>query len=281
MFKDLRLTKYCQGWILILCATLFSWKALAEAQSEPAVSTADKVLTVGISNRPVFQFQVSANEYTGLDVKLGTAIAEEAGYKVEMLVYPWARINLMIKSGTLDMTFSAAKNADRMEFARFTSEYIRHGHNKLFVLSENQDNFRNLRSLSDIKDLPILVGVQRGYQYSHDFTRLSKETWFFEKLQMYNDSTAKIESLLKGRVDAMIGSEYGTANLLSTLKLGDKITSVMYLDPNDISVRTYMMFSKLLVSQEVVDDFDNAIKRLRRSGELQRIKQRYLTPQFY
>ena len=47
----------------------------------------------------------------------------------------------------------------------------------------------------------------------------------------------------------------------------------MYLDPKDISVRTYMMFSKLLVSQEAVDDFDDAIKRLRRSGELQRIKQ--------
>ena len=48
---------------------------------------------------------MSVNEYTGLDVKLGNAIAEEAGYKVEMLVYPWTRINLMIKSGTLDMTF--------------------------------------------------------------------------------------------------------------------------------------------------------------------------------
>jgi ABC-type amino acid transport substrate-binding protein len=39
------------------------------------------------------------------------------------------------------------------------------------------------------------------------------------------------------------------------------------------------MFSKRTISQDIVDDFDAANRRLQQSGKLEEIKQRYLNPQ--
>lgn len=238
-----------------------------------------QILHVGVVSRPVFQYEVSDKVYSGLDVELGTAIADAAGYELELQMYPWSRIMLLLQAGKIDLTFSASPIEARKEFAWFTEEYLRHGHNKFYVLKENQAQYQKVSNLRALKDREILIGVQRGFQYSNDFSELVKTHWFAERLQNYNDSKPKIEALIKGRVDAFIGSEYGTANLLNQMDVSDLVTSVFYLEPNDLDVRTHMMFSKQTVPKVVVDEFDIAIRELRKSGDLQRIKQKYLTPQ--
>lgn len=278
-------------WLLPLIVVLFYVPlGSAQTETEAKVETEAKIekevetetrqkLHVGIVFRPVFQYEVSEKVYSGLDVELGTAIAEKAGYELELHMYPWSRIMLLLESGKIDLTFSASPLEARKEFAWFTEEYLRHGHNKFYVLKENQAQYQRVSNLRALKDREILIGVQRGFQYSNDYSKLVKTQWFAERIQNYNNSKPKIEALIKGRVDAFIGSEYGTANLLNEMNVSDLVTSVFYLEPNDLDVRTHMMFSKLTVSKEVVDEFDVAMRQLRKSGDLQRIKQKYLTPQ--
>lgn len=255
---------------LLILSLLYIPLSFAESQ---------KKLHVGISLRPVFQYALPGKSYSGLDVELGKAIASEAGYQLEMLDYPWSRIIHSIEAGKIDLTFTAANTDVRKKFALFSREYLRYGHNKFYVLNRNLPRFKGITSLEDLKGLSIIVGVQRGYEYSDEYGKLLREDWFAERLQVFNNSNTKLESILKGRIDAFVGSEYGTTYLLNQRNVSNEIASVFYLEPDDDKTKTYMMFSKKSVSQQVVDDFDAAIKRLRETGKLQEITQSYLNPE--
>lgn len=237
-----------------------------------------KILKVGIGLRPVFQYAVADNQYTGLDVELGTVIAKEAGYQLELLEYPWPRIVFLMKSGKLDLTFSAAKNEERKQWAWFTTEHFRHGRNYLYGLKSGLGQFEGVNSLKDLEEYSLVIGVQRGYQYSPEYEKLLDTTWFSRRLQVFNEPETIVEALLKGRVDAFIGSEYGTADVLMRQGASDDVQAIFNLMPYFTDARTFMMFSKASVSQQVVSDFNAAIKKVRASGQLQAIEDKYANP---
>ena len=240
-----------------------------------AATQEGKTLLVGVGLRPVFQDKVSDGQYSGLDVELGMAIAAEAGYKVELVDYPWPRIAHLMKTGDIDLTFSAGMAEDRLAWARFTQEYFRHGRNYFYVLKSRKEEFRAIHNLSQLESYDFTMGVQRGYNYSSEFERLIEKDWFVNRLQVLNEPETVVEALVKGRVDAMAGSEYGTAHILKQKNADQAVQRLFNLTPDDEDSKTYMMFSRSSVSQEVVDNFDAAIKRLRASGKLQAITRQY------
>lgn len=238
-----------------------------------------QTLHVGVGLRPVFQDKADDGRYSGLDIELGMAIAKEAGYEVELLDYPWPRIVHLMKTGKIDVTFSAGMADERLSWARFTKEHFRHGRNYFYVLKSRKDEFRAIHNLSQLETYSYILGVQRGYNYSFEFEELTRKNWFVSRLQVFNEPEIVVEALLKGRVDAMAGSEYGTARILQRLDSNRAVQRLFNLTPDDEDSKTYMMFSKSSVSQQVVDDFDAAIKRLRNDGILQAITRKYETPE--
>ncbi len=250
---------------LLILLTLFS--ACSYAANKPK-------LLVGVNLRPVFQYIDNKDEYAGLDIELARAIAHQAGYELEMIDFPWPRILYLIESGDIDLALSAFVTAERRQFAHFSSQHFRLGHNMLFVKSGEQARFRGIQNLSQLNGKALRIGVQRGASYSDEYKDLVNQHWFSQNLHVVDDPLRKIELLLIGRVDAFIGSEVGIKRVIKNKGLDNQIEPAFYLQ-SDQKAKTYIIFSKKSVSPSQVDDFDRAILELRQSGAYQRIQKRY------
>ena len=255
---------------------LFKTLLLLACFAAPHVSMAQdkKVLRVGVNERPVFSYRSTKTGFAGLDIELVKAIAQETGYELELVHYPWKRILYLLKLGRIDMTMSAADTEERRQYAHFSNEYFRLGHNMLFVLVEDLQKYSHIRSLRDLKSNKLKIAVQRGAAYSHEYDALSREAWFERNLHVLDSVDRKIESLLIGRVDAYIGSEIGSHDMLKKMQLTQRIVPLFYL-MSDEEAQTHMMYSKKTVSTEQVAEIDAALARLKANGTYQKIVQPY------
>ncbi|MFW5823460.1 MAG: substrate-binding periplasmic protein [Marinobacter sp.] len=71
---------------------------------------ADETLTVGYVDFPPYQFQNEAGEADGRFVELTRKVAEEAGYELEFVYLPTARVYFYLEIGAIDLWQGFADN---------------------------------------------------------------------------------------------------------------------------------------------------------------------------
>lgn len=256
-----------QIWVAVFACVLLlqSPTALAEKPS----------LKVGVSGRLFFQHVDENGSFTGLDVELSKLIFEEAGFDVQFIHYPWVRIVHLVKLGKLDVALSAGESEERKLFAYFSKQTLRQGQNFLFTLKDKAEQFSGLNQLIDLKAEQHRIAVYRGARYSTEYDDLMKQPWFKENLIILDSQPRTVESLTRGRSDALIGSEYGVVATAKKMGIADQIVPVFPLMTYE-EAKTHLMFSKKSVPQEWVDQIDAAMERLKASGKYQQTLNAYI-----
>lgn len=255
-------------YLVVALITLFSFNFHSSYADEPLVK-------IGVSGRPFFQYVNKQGQFTGLDIELSKLIFNHAEINVQYLSYPWPRIVHLVKSGKLDVALSAADSDERREYAYFSGQTFRLGHTKMYTLSSNASKFKDISSLSQLKGIQTRLAVLRGASYSTEYDKLLNEPWFARNLVILDSPSRTLESLIKGRVDAFIGSEYDIRVWASEMGVAKELSPVFFL-MSDKEAETHIMYSKASVPKQWVEKVDKSIVELKRSGVYEKTIQEFV-----
>lgn len=92
---------------------------------------------------------------------------------------------------------------------------------------------------------------------------------FQKKLVVVDSPKRTLNLLVLGRVQALIGSEYGVRKWAQEIGFTDQLVPIFRL-MTDEEAETHIMYSKRSVPKEWVLKIDAAMKRLKESGEYER-----------
>lgn len=227
-----------------------------------ALSETMTFVTGGMSPPLVYE---ENGKVIGTDVEVVKKFCDQNGIVPNFKAYPWKRALKYAQDGEACAVFSLFRTQDREQFLYYPSEPINSV--KTVVIADKKKGFK-ISSIDDLKGKSL--GVLAGYKYGPEFddrTDLDKT--------VVNNKEQLLRLLANGKVDAILNSEavfyfnckqYGfDANLFETVHI---------IRENLI----YVGFSKTALpekGQTLAEKFDQFMKGLRESGELERIYQEY------
>lgn len=227
-------------------------------------------LIVGYHDWPPNQVMTDNNQAAGIDVELTKAIFAQAEIDIEFKFYPWKRILYLMERGEVDVAMSAGFTDERSQFLWYSGEVYRVGQNTLFIRSDSQRQFLDVKSLKDLESLDIKLGVTLGLSYSDEYDQLLENRSFVRLLKVYDNDQTKFELLALHRLDAVLAGKDIGQSWIDRLGLQNDVLPHMDLYPPEDG-KTWLIYSKRSVSPETVKQVDEAIKTLRNAGALKRI----------
>ena len=225
-----------------------------------------------ISIRADIFFPVSGNPYDerpGYMIEIAQAILADKGVTVEYQTMPWARSLILAEKGLIDCIVGAYKSKDRTLI--YPSLPWGKDQNLFYVAKNSSWRFSGMSSLKDLR-----IGIIHGYSYSPDFDDFAKQTEnqsIFEYTFGLSALEQNISKLLAGRIDATIETNLVMPKKLKELNLENDIIPAGKLNTkNDL----YIACSPTKTSsRKYLQWFDEGIQKLRASGRLKLILQRY------
>lgn len=167
-------------------------KAPAVAPGEPEV----KVYKVGTDAAYApFEWTEPNGDIVGFDVDIINAVAEAAGFKVDIAHKGWEGLFETVNNGEVDMAVSAITiTEDRQEKYDFANPYFEA--TQLILVPEGSD----IKSLADLEGKNI--GVQQGT--TGDIAVRSALGQNYEGVKPFENTPFAIQALSIGQVDAVV-----------------------------------------------------------------------------
>jgi len=199
------------------------------------------------------------NVWTGLDIKYGSALVENAGCTLTTIEAPWARGLKMLKTGEVDLMLNMSKNKLREQYYHFIGplriERIR--------MVSKKNSLSLIHSWEQLKRLDAILVLQRGSYFGKKFEGiLDNNIKLKTKLRELADNDIGIKFLNTGRVDALVVDEIFIDNLPKEIKnLLDIHPLIINSDP------IYYAFSKVNFDNVRIKKLQEAFNQLSKSPE--------------
>ena len=238
--------------IFIILCVLLVWlnsKALAKTT----------YIVVGDNEYPPLCYLDSQNQPAGFDVDLILAAAKKAGIDVEIKLMPWADARWMVDTGRADILLGVNYTRNRAKFYDFTEAYLE---NRQVIFVQNNNYI--VKAIDDLRNLK--VGVQKA-DVALDFIGDHAEF----RLEYFENQQQALKALGEGKISAVIGNYYTGLYWLQKLGLENKIKIVGV----PLSITEYGLGVKKGENQELLWKLNEAISRLKKSGELEDLKTRW------
>lgn len=243
-----------QRWLLGLCCLLLA--ALGAAHGE--------VVRIGAEDDWAPYSSAKEGGPQGMAVDLVQAIFAEAGMQLELVPLPYARCMEDAKRGRLAGCF------DTLPDAALRKDYLFHAQplfvDELWVLARSENPSAKLKT-ADLAGKRVIV--THGYTYGDAF----ESNAAIERITAPRDSNA-LRMLVAGRGEYAVVYRRITRHLLrgDAQDLEGKFKQVGKLE----DAALYLSFSRQYPDvQAIVQRFDAAHARLRKSGALQKIEKRW------
>ncbi|MHC4777743.1 MAG: basic amino acid ABC transporter substrate-binding protein [Planctomycetota bacterium] len=238
--------------IFIYLACLFLGTACA-AKRDPS-----SVLVATEAGYPPFESDVNG-EIMGFDIDLFRAVAEASGFTVEFKNQPFEGLIPGLKGGKFDAAISAMTiTSERAEEVDFSDPYYDAG--QVVTVREENDS---IKDLSDLEGK--IIAVQLG---TTGFLQASKIEGV--ELRTFKSVEPAFLELLAGRADAVINDDPTTRLILAKEK-GLKIVFGPFTEEQyGIAVRKG--------NAELLARINEGLKKVRDSGEYDRIREKWIPP---
>lgn len=198
-------------------------QAADSALTEIIESGVLKVGTTGDWN-PMTMKDPATNSYTGFDIDVTAALAEDLGVKIEFVPTDWKTLVAGITSNKYHMSGSASINPKRAKVAGYSSSYVEVGQVPL-ILKKNASKFKGW---DDFNKPTVTVAATLGTtqeQYIKSF--------FPNATHRIVESPARdFQDVLAGRADGHITST------IEANKLVEKYPEMMIVDTGQAKART-------------------------------------------
>lgn len=208
-----------------LLATLLVLSLVSCAGAEPTATPVSVTYKVGLNAEyPPFESVDASGNIVGFDPDIISAIAERAGFGVELVNTRWDGIFVALQSGEFDAVISAATiKPERAEIVDFSDPYFNAGQ-MIAVRIEDQEEITTVSDLDGLK-----VGVQLG---------TTGDMWLSDNTKAevvrYDEITLAFQALGNGDVDAVFNDGPTSAEIiqsnpeLDATLVGEPLTDELY-----------------------------------------------------
>ena len=227
---------------------------------QKATPVKSKYVIASDSSFAPFVFQNSSNQYTGIDMDLIKAIAEDQGFEIEITNPGFDAAINAVQSGQADGMIAGMSVTDaRKETFDFSDSY--YTANTILGVKESS-------TISSYEDLNgKTVGVKNGTA-SQTFLTENQSKYGY-KIKTFADGSSMYDSLNTGAVDAVMDDE---PVLKYSISQGQKLKTPIEGTP--IGETAFAV--KKGSNPELIEMFNNGLANLKASGEFQKILDKYL-----
>lgn len=241
--------------------------ALGQAQAHVGCT---RPLRTAWTDWPPYSMADEQGRPVGLDVELLQRVAQEAGCTIEFTgSVPAKRQLALLQSGEQDIQLAASITPEREAFAWFSPDY-RHETVALMVRADSASHYR-IKDLGQLADDDMAVVAPFNGWYGAAFAEVLPKLEKLGRLRLFKSTTQGLELLNTRRGDVLVGDLYSF--LYVARQQGMPVPQPLALTVNDDMV--HFMFSKKSMSTQDVNALNDAIRRLKRNGELKKIIDRY------
>ncbi|MCK5718716.1 MAG: transporter substrate-binding domain-containing protein [Thiomargarita sp.] len=212
---------------------------------------------------------LSNSQEEGYATEIVKIIFSEHKLLFRKMPYVRSLLILMLKTGKIDIIFVTAKidfTDKEKENIIFPQETIGTSLMSFFVKRNNEWRFEGLDSLEGIR-----LGLINGLEYTalEDFPNKSK----FSYLSGNAVITRSLRKLLAGRISAYYEDYNVVQYYAMKMDITDKIKAAG--NANDPLPLYIAISKKTPFAQKLANEFDNKMEQLRKSGQLEKILQKY------
>lgn len=235
----------------------------AEKTTQSAVAEkAPKVLRVGSTGQSYPNGFQQDGKLVGFDVETTEAIAQELGYRVEWTTAEFAGLMGQLESGRLDTVANAvAMTEARQAKYHFTQPYSYYG-SQIVTHTDNTE----LNSLDDMQGKTISGVLGSNHIKNLEAKFPNNEV----TVKTYETRDGAMYDLVYKRVDGYVNSK---PILLAEIKRGN-LPFKLVGEPLVIE-EVGFGFAKTAEGEKLRDEFDQAITKLKQSGKLKALAEKY------
>ena len=227
---------------------------------QKATPVKSKYVIASDSSFAPFVFQNSSNQYTGIDMDLIKAIAEDQGFEIEITNPGFDAAINAVQSGQADGMIAGMSVTDaRKETFDFSDSY--YTANTILGVKESS----TISSYEDLKGKT--VGVKNGTA-SQTFLTENQSKYGY-KIKTFADGSSMYDSLNTGSIDAVMDDE---PVLKYSISQGQKLKTPIEGTP--IGETAFAV--KKGSNPELIEMFNNGLANLKASGKFQKILDKYL-----
>ena len=227
---------------------------------QKATPVKSKYVIASDSSFAPFVFQNSSNQYTGIDMDLIKAIAEDQAFEIEITNPGFDAAINAVQSGQADGMIAGMSVTDaRKETFDFSDSY--YTANTILGVKESS----NISSYEDLNGKT--VGVKNGTA-SQTFLTENQSKYGY-KIKTFADGSSMYDSLNTGSIDAVMDDE---PVLKYSISQGQKLKTPIEGTP--IGETAFAV--KKGSNPELIEMFNNGLANLKASGEFQKILDKYL-----
>ena len=227
---------------------------------QKATPVKSKYVIASDSSFAPFVFQNSSNQYTGIDMDLIKAIAEDQGFEIEITNPGFDAAINAVQSGQADGMIAGMSVTDaRKETFDFSDSY--YTANTILGVKESS-------TISSYEDLNgKTVGVKNGTASQTFLTENQSKYGYI--IKTFADGSSMYDSLNTGSIDAVMDDE---PVLKYSISQGQKLKTPIEGTP--IGETAFAV--KKGSNPELIEMFNNGLANLKASGEFQKILDKYL-----
>jgi len=198
-------------------------------------------------------------EMVGFDIELAEMIAEELGYELQIEDMKFGGLVGALQANRVDMVLSGmSADEERRENVDFSIEY---NESSEMLLSTKDEPIETLEELTG-----KTIGVQLGSIQEEGAETLSKEYDF--EIKKIDDGPMLIQELISNRIDVAYMDKDVAIGYLEAQDLYG------FDDPTSSSPGMAVAFPK---GSDLVEDVNNVLEKLEEDGELQALRDKWLT----
>lgn len=221
-------------------------------------------LRVGWDNWPPYHFRNAKSEMQGFAVEVLQSVVKEMGCSLDFRERPWKRQLLELQSGEADIAMEAYYNDDRSKYAYFSESYSP----SMANLWIRKGTDLKAKSIGELLDQGFMLGVTKDFYYGPEVQkRLTAPN-----IDAVLSEQTNYHKLQKRRIDGFLGDWLATTWGLKQQGLAKEIVRSplpVYAAP------AFFMLSKKTLSPQFVDQFNQALEKIKQEGRYQQILDKY------
>lgn len=264
----------------ILIQSLKVYSAEQKGVVECAESIEKNVLLNGWYLWEPYQYNkvtVGGVALTGMDIELVKSLSSQIGVESRYEQVDWEDHQQDLFLGKRDMAAGATYTKDRAKYVYFSEPY-RYEENSLFM---RKDSIKELdfdsvsEFLVQVRLQNFNLGVTKGFTYADPQINLFvTDPTNRDIVREYKNDVEALQALIKGDIDGFMSDRVvGAAAILNS-----KATSRIHEIQLNIKTPIHLMFSKKSVPLDVVDKYNQVIRKFSGSEEYKDIVKTYLYP---
>lgn len=223
-------------------------------------------LKVGFDAWEPYHYLGHGQQIVGLDIEILQALAAELNCDLQLQQDTWTVLLAKLQSGELDLLPGASRSTERENYAWFSAPYRQ----EQFVLYTRNDTTLTYTDIPSLLAAGHKVGVVSDYYYGEEIDHLyGSMPQAFVNAQIAELNMAR---LADEEISAVLEDSYVATAMLRRKGLDRKISAhTLRLAPSDV----HLMLSKTSINESQLADINAAIDRLKQSGYLGRLLQKY------